>query len=369
MRRRPFRAALLIAGLAAGFAASAGADLPPLPPPPITLPTTVTLPITTIATPPPPTVPVPPLPPPPVQGPPAPPPPATPPALPALPSLPGGGQSGGTQRGGAGGGAGSSSGVAGAPATSASGGRTRAAAIHVYRLRTSRDWIARRGPKRQRHTTLVFVLRNPSLVRFVVVQISPDCRRFAHFRVVGHRGVNRVRLGPRVGRHTLRPGTYKLVARAVPGGRTVVDTRLVVVRTANPAQIEHAREEDTCPTAAGSSTGSAGLGAAGSSGGGQAISAPGSSKSAAAAARSKPARHQGVLAAKFARKAVDAARSVPLWLYALLILAIALLAAAALPLRAASTTGAASALARHRGVLAVAGAATLVAVMVAYVLL
>ena len=356
----------MIAGLAAGFAASAGADLPPLPPPPITLPT-VTLPITTIATPPPPTVPVPPLPPPPVHNPPAPPPPATPPALPTLPSLPGGGQSSGTQRGGAGGGAGSSSGASGAPASSASASRTRAAAIHVYRLRTSRDWIAKRGPKRQRHTTLVFVLRNPSLVRFVVVQISPDCRRFAHFRVVGHRGVNRVQLGPRIGRHTLRPGTYKLVARAVPGGRTVVDTRLVVVRTANRAQIEHARGEDTCPTAAGSS---AGLGASGSSGArGQAVSAPGTSKTATAAATSKPARHQGVLGARFARKAVKAASSVPLWLYALLLLAIVLLAVAALPLRAAPSTGTASVLARHRGVLALAGAAMLVAVMVVYALL
>jgi len=313
---------------------------------------------------------VPPLPPPPVHNPPAPPPPATPPALPTLPSLPGGGQSSGTQRGGAGGGAGSSSGASGAPASSASASRTRAAAIHVYRLRTSRDWIAKRGPKRQRHTTLVFVLRNPSLVRFVVVQISPDCRRFAHFRVVGHRGVNRVQLGPRIGRHTLRPGTYKLVARAVPGGRTVVDTRLVVVRTANRAQIEHARGEDTCPTAAGSSAGSAGLGASGSSGArGQAVSAPGTSKTATAAATSKPARHQGVLGARFARKAVKAASSVPLWLYALLLLAIVLLAVAALPLRAAPSTGTASVLARHRGVLALAGAAMLVAVMVVYVLL
>ena len=59
----------------------------------------------------------------------------------------------------------------------------------------------------------------------------------------------------------------------------------------------------------------------------------------------------------------------PVWLYALLALAIVLLAAAALPLRAAPSTGTASVLARHRGVLALAGAAMLVAVMVAYVLL
>jgi hypothetical protein len=363
--------ALLGAGLAAGFAASAGADIPALPTvtlPTVTLPT-VTLPTVTLTTPP---APVPPLPPPPpVQVPPAPPP-ATPPALPAPPSLLGGGQGGATQRGGAEGATGSGTGAAGAPeapgapAASASGSRTAAAASNVYRLRTSRDWIAKRGPKRQRHTTLVFVLRNPSLVRFDVVQVSPDCRRFAHFRVVGHRGVNRVRLGPRVGRHTLRPGTYKLIARAVPGGRTVVDTRLVVVRTANRDQIEQARGADTCPKAARSSGQSTAAGASSSTAG---PTGSGFSKT-AAAEKSQPARqHQGVLGAKFARKAVEAARSVPLWLYLLLVLAIALLAAAALPLRAAPTTGAASALARHRGVLAVAGAATLVAVMVTYVLL
>jgi len=241
----------------------------------------------------------------------------------------------------------------------------------LFRSRTSRDWIAKRGPKRQRHTTLVFVLRHPSMVRFVVIQVSPDCRRFAHFRVVGHRGVNRVQLGPRVGRHTLRPGTYKLVARAVPGGRTVVDTRLVVVRTANRDQIEQARGADTCSAPAHSSAGStaSGTGASGSTGsGGQAALASRSSKD-AGAAKPKPARHQGVLGAKFARKAVKAASSVPLWLYLLLLLAIVLLAAAALPLRAAPTTGAASALARHRGAIAIAGAAMLVAVMVVYVLL
>ena len=46
-----------------------------------------------------------------------------------------------------------------------------------------------------------------------------------------------------------------------------------------------------------------------------------------------------------------------------------LLAAAALPLRAAPSTGTASVLARHRGVLALAGAGTLIVVMAAYVLL
>jgi hypothetical protein len=234
----------------------------------------------------------------------------------------------------------------------------------VYRLRMSRDWISRKGPKRKRHTTLVFVLRNPSVVEFVVVRVSPDCRRIGRFRVVGRRGVNRVRLGPRVGRHSLRPGTYRLVARAVPGGRTVVDTRLVVVRRPNRAEIAAARSADTCTSA----EMSAQSGQDAAPGGGSGAGGPTGAK-AAVPAKAKPARHQGVLGAKFARKAVEAVRHVPLWLYALLALAIVLLAAAALPLRAAPTRGAASTLARHRGVLALAGAVTLVAVMVTYVLL
>jgi hypothetical protein len=228
----------------------------------------------------------------------------------------------------------------------------------------SRDWISKRGPKRRRHTTIVFRLRNPSLVRFIVVQVSPGCRRVARFRVVGHRGVNRVRLGPRVGKHSLRPGTYRLIARAIPGGRTVVDTRLVVVRHANRDEIEAARAADTCtPAARLAATGSArAFGTSGKDSG------PTGSTT-ANAAKPKPARHQGVLGTKFVRKAAEAASHVPLWLYLLLGLAIVLLAAAALPLRAAPTRGAASTLARHRGVLALAGAVTLVAVMVTYVLL
>jgi hypothetical protein len=209
------------------------------------------------------------------------------------------------------------------------------------------------------------VLRKPSLVEFVVVEVSPDCRRVARFLVVGHRGVNRVRLGPRVGHHTLRPGTYKLLARAVPGGRTVVDTRLVVVQTVDREQIREARRADTCAPASHSSARAGASGGSGSS----SAAAPADSSKTPAAAKPKPARHQGVLGAKFARKAVEAARTVPLWLDGLLLLSIALLAAAALPLRPSSTSGTASALDRHRGTIALAGAATLVAVTVAYVLL
>jgi hypothetical protein len=163
------------------------------------------------------------------------------------------------------------------------------------------------------------------------------------------------------------------VARAVPGGRRVVDAHLVVARSATSGAIEAARGDDTCtPSAQGflSAIGAAGAptGAGGSTAGFSA-SKTASSPTTKTATKTKPAKHRGVLGARFARKAVDAASEVPLWLYALLALAIGLLAAAAVPLRATPSPGTASALARHRGVLALAGAGMLIVVMVAYVLL
>ena len=68
---------------------------------------------------------------------------------------------------------------------------------------------------------------------------------------------------------------------------------------------------------------------------------------------------------------MDAVKSIPNLLFVLLGLAIALLAVAALPLRAAPTRRAAMALARHRGAVALAGTAVLavaVAMTVAYTL-
>ena len=115
----------------------------------------------------------------------------------------------------------------------------------VYRLRLARDWISRSGPRRHRRTTLVFVLRRPARVEFVVVQVSPACRRVGTFHVRGHRGVNRIRFDDRIGRHTLGPGTYRIIARRRGGGR-VVDTRLVVVQNAKHANLRAARNANTC---------------------------------------------------------------------------------------------------------------------------
>ena len=74
------------------------------------------------------------------------------------------------------------------------------------RLRLARDWIAHRGADGKRRTTLVFILRRPALIEFVVLQVAPDCRRIGRFRVRGHRGVNRVQVPTGSVANRWRPG-------------------------------------------------------------------------------------------------------------------------------------------------------------------
>jgi hypothetical protein len=359
VRRRALTVVLLVAGLFAGWVSAAGAlaPVPPVPPVP-TVPTLPALP----PPPRPPQLPEVPLPKPP------------PPAIPSVPkpALPvGGGASGGS----AGLGGGTSSGgstSSGAGTTSPQGtarhGESRPA--RISRLHFSRDWISRTGPKKGRQTVLVFSLGKPAVVEFVVLEIAPDCRRAGRFRVLGRTGVNRLRFRGRIGSKALGPGTYRIVARALPRGRALVDTELVIVASPDPDEIASARRSNSCPSASG--------------GGGQSPSSftasafspanPTAAKKGAAErdkAEKPPSTTRetgGVLGARFTRRAVDAVKSIPLWLFALLGIAIAILAVAALPLRAAPTRRAASALAHHRGAVALTGAAVLVAVTVAYTL-
>jgi hypothetical protein len=203
---------------------------------------------------------------------------------------------------------------------------------------------------------LVFTLGRSTLVEFAVSEVSPDCRRVGRFRVRGHRGLNRIPLRSRVGRYSLSPGTYRFVARTLPGGRKVTDTRLVVVQRLNRREILSARTADACRPATQLVAGPA-----------QAMTtaAGGHSLPARPEHASGPARHRGVLGARFARGAVTAAQDSPLPLYALLAVAIALLAVAAVPRRHMP----ARVLARHREVVAFVGAALLVAVTITYALL
>ena len=292
-----FRCRSAAASPASDHAAHADApdgDRPPVTVPPVTTPVVTTPAVTT------PTVPLPP------QAPPAPRVPnVTPPALPPPPSLP---QSGLRDL----------RGSAESTGESNQGGRAETSREQASRLRLARDWIAHRGADGERRTTLVFILRRPALVEFVVLQVAPDCRRVGRFRVRGHRGVNRVRVPTRVGREPLAPGTYRVVARAVPAGRTVGRARLVVVDRASRGEIRAARRADSCAQGSSVGTSDPARPPAG------ALSVPARPKSAP-----HPVRHHGVLGARFAKGAFSAAEDVPLWVYVLLALAIALLGAAA----------------------------------------
>jgi len=372
MRRRVVNVVLLVAGLLAGWAASAGAGLPqpPLPPLP-TVPSVPSVTVPTLPLPPPPvTVPTLPLPPPPPTAPqipaPVPQPPATPSVLhPLLPSS-GGGSS-------ATGGGGGSSATASPQSTSSSQraaagagaqrGSTGSRTAKVYRLHFSRDWIAQTGPKRLRQAWLVFVLAKPALVEFVVFQVAPNCRQVARFRVAGRSGVNRVLFRRHIRNRVLGPGTYRLKARTIPGGRTVADTRLVVVTRANKEAVARARNADVCSA----DRDEAGRPAS-SSGTGKGMSAGTPATADKAARHASAPRVGGVLGERFT-KAVDAVERIPLLLFVLLGFAIGLLAVAALPLRAAPNGRAAAVLAHHRGTIALVGTALLVGVSISFALL
>jgi hypothetical protein len=340
VRRRFLMLALATAGLFVGWVASAGANLPQLPqvPPPPKVPTLPLLP-------PPPLVPqVPPVSIPKV--------PATPPV--SHPSVPVhvGGLAGSYE--------------------SASGGAqnarpSRAGPTKVYSLHFSRDWIARSGPKKGRQTILSFVLRRPMLVEFVVFQISPECRRLGRFRVQGRRGLNRVRFRGRIGRRVLGPGTDRIKARTVSGRRALAEKRLVVVSRVNKEEIAAARGADACATGRGGNTRSLGATGGSANGAGTSHHATGGAVN-GKTSKPRPSRSHGVLGTRFTRNAVDAIKSIPLWLYVLLGLAIALLAVAALPLRVAPNGRTAGILAHRRGLIALTGAAALVAVTVSYAL-
>ena len=300
MRRLFAQLLLMCGGLMAGWVTSAGAEIPTLPSLPLTVPSVSvpTPPLPTVTTP---TVPQPPPPPPRVPG----------------VTLPSGGSSlpvaVGTETG-SGGEAQAEpnpGGAAQTPGTTTRSGPTRPMSVH--RRHASRDWITTRGPKNQRRTTLVFVLAHPAIVEFRVFQLAPECRRLGRFRVHGHQGVNRLRVGRRIGRRALGPGTYRFVARTSPGGAKVADRRLVVVRDASRSAIRAARHADTCPRGAISSNRWAST----------AIDPADTASAGAAGPRkvAQPTRPRGVRGARFARAALSAADDVPRVLYVLLGLA------------------------------------------------
>ena len=340
--------ALLMAGLFGGLVASASADLPQLPPipPAPRIPTLPLLPAPTqvphvaqVAVPKVPKIPD-----------------APPISHPSLPAQPAGAPAGTSQ---------SSTRVgqrSGTPTRSSTAAPTK-----VYSLHFSKDWIARSGPEQGRQTILTFVLRRPLLVEFVVFQLAPDCKRMGRFRVQGRPGMNRVRFRGRFGRRVLEPGTYRIKASVLPGRRTVAEKRLVVVSRVNKEDIAAARGADACAAGRGENTSLKSF-AARSSGATGRGSSPQASTTGRPTSKPRPARRHGVLGTRFTKQAVDAVKRIPLWLFVLLGLAIALLAVAALPLRVAPNGRTAAVLAHRRGLIALVGAAMLVAVTVAYAL-
>ena len=281
----------MVVALTAGWSTSAAA-LPLLPPPPITLPTltlpTVTVPPVTV---PPVTTPVvttpavttPTLPVPP-QAPPAPRVPhVTPPALQPPPSRP---QSDSGPRG-----------SAGAPTRPIREGGPRRAGNRPPGSVSLVTGSSRRGPHGKRRTTLVFILRRPALVEFVVLQVAPDCRRVGRFRVRGHRGVNRVRVPNRVGREPT--GARDVQGRgASDSGRSNGRARAARRRRSREPRRDPSGPESRL-VRAGSSVGSSDPARPPAG----ALSVPARPKSAR-----HPARHHGVLGARFTKSAISSPR-------------------------------------------------------------
>jgi hypothetical protein len=227
--------------------------------------------------------------------------------------------------------------------------------------RSRSTWVSRTGPKRSRKTTLIFVLKRPALVDFVVIQVAPRCRRVGRFRVAGRAGRNRIPFRGRIGRRLLGPGTYRIKAQPLRGGRAVLDSRFVIATRPNKGEIAQARNADVCLQSASSSLSSAGSTAAGPA---QKNGSDGTAPGRTERRSGSSGRRHGVLGARFAW----AQRGTSGWLLALLGMGIGLLAVAALPLSVAPEWRVRELLARGRGPTALAGIGTILGVTVAYLL-
>jgi hypothetical protein len=353
----------------------AGAELapppvPPLPPPPPvqvptvpqlpSLPPTPTLPSL-------PTTPTPTTPRPPVQPP--------TPTVPLPVEEPGvqarGGSYGSSARAGSGYAGASASGSPSYTSSSSAPGRAK-----IVRLSSSRQWISRSGPRVRRQTTLSFVLSRPAVVEFIILRIAPDCRTVGRFRVPGRAGLNRVRFRGRLNGRPLAPGTYRIRARALRGGRALAETRIVIFRsTPLPAELAAARASDTCRGAVRGGDDSAAIAgparpgtSAGGGAGPDVLRVQGNEALRTADDRARDRDFPvGVLGARFSR-AADAVKQVHPILYVVLGLAIALLGLASLPVRYAPNARIAALLAYRRHAVALAGTAALITVTVFYAL-
>jgi hypothetical protein len=231
----------------------------------------------------------------------------------------------------------------------------------VAKLHTTRAWV--RSGSRSSATKIVFRLHRRGLVRFVVTQIAPRCRRVGTFSVRAHAGVNSFRLPGRLKGRPLPAGTY--VLSATVGGRPLLGVTIVVT-TSRPtaAEVARARARNVCGTRLAfrlvtivRPPGMRGPLGARTEGGSHAPPAR------VVVAGLPPADH--VLGAQFAKSAggFDRARTL---LLAAAALAIFLLGLAALPASALAHPRLATVVEHRRVELALAGAGTLLGAMLAY---
>jgi hypothetical protein len=219
---------------------------------------------------------------------------------------------------------------------------------------------------------VTFRLRHRARVFFTLVQVSPRCHVVASFSVLGHRGANRIRIRGGARHRKLVPGTYRLAART-RAGRSVLYTT-VVVRNHKPAQSElaSALRANTCASSAelatarraGAAIGSifgSPIGAFSNSALAASHAGPGESGTLGVAARAQP-RISAFSPANLSKNATD-----PLAIAALGA-AILLLGLAALPRAAMPDPRLTDLVIRYRAETVVAGAAALVAGILALTL-
>jgi hypothetical protein len=234
----------------------------------------------------------------------------------------------------------------------------------------TRTWVSITGPALRRRTTIVFRLARPGPLVFTLEELSPACRKLASFRGRGQRGVNRISFHARVGKRPVAPGTYRIVARR-PGGRIVMQRKLVIVRGGKPSrrQLAAARRANVCSSSAKVATelGPLSDGSA-PTGGNDSVSPETGSASHRSALPATPSADQssgGVLGVSTSLSPTP--KKLPFLVLALVGLAIILLALGALP-RAALPVATGAVVARRRLEIAAAGMATLVASVIAYLI-
>ena len=264
-------------------------------------------------------------------------------------------------------------GGAGATGESSPSGESGSAAVEgsatsggpppVTHFESSRPWIAASGKKSRRSTILTFVVVRSGRVFFTVRQLSPECRIVGRFSVRAHAGLNRVRFAGRVGKRELTAGTYRLTARTRTG-RALARVTIVVVERGAPSRAELATLQrlNVCPDSHGFASAATSTGASVNGKG----SADGFSPDGqASASGSLSPGSGGVLTSETVQNAVRTIRPA---LVALLAAAIFLLGLASLPPIAVVDARINDVLARHRSEIAGAGAATFIAVVIAFLL-